>query len=135
VIESGKNTLKSAVNFPGPAAVAQNKLSNLPATLIVTVIKVASAPGSPGGPGSRTLGYANMKYADGTEVRLGERVRISTGDTGIVVVSIDTNEFDPPIRRKQLGGLYLSPKWPHRSHSCRKGLWVTCTTAEPNTQI
>jgi hypothetical protein len=36
-----------------------------------------------------------MKYADGTEVRLGERVRISSGYSGIVVASIDTNEFDP----------------------------------------
>ena len=36
-----------------------------------------------------------MKYADGTEVRLGERVRIGNGDIGLVVVSIDTNEFDP----------------------------------------
>ncbi len=35
-----------------------------------------------------------MKYADGTEVRLGERVRIGNGDIGIVVVSIDTNEFN-----------------------------------------
>ncbi|HME37680.1 MAG TPA: hypothetical protein VKG63_01860 [Steroidobacteraceae bacterium] len=37
-----------------------------------------------------------MKYSDGTDVRLGQRVRIGTnGDTGFVVVSIDTNEFDP----------------------------------------
>ena len=36
-----------------------------------------------------------MKYADGTEVRIGERVRISSGYTAIVVVSIDTNECEP----------------------------------------
>jgi hypothetical protein len=35
-----------------------------------------------------------MKYADGTEVKLGERVRVSSGYTGIVVASMDTNEFD-----------------------------------------
>jgi hypothetical protein len=35
-----------------------------------------------------------MKYADGTEVKLGERVRVSSGYAGIVVASMDTNEFD-----------------------------------------
>jgi hypothetical protein len=38
-----------------------------------------------------------MKYADGTEVRMGERVRVSSGYTGVVVASMDTNEFDPGI--------------------------------------
>jgi hypothetical protein len=38
-----------------------------------------------------------MKYADGTEVKLGERIRVSSGYTGIVVASMDTDEFDPGI--------------------------------------
>ena len=41
-----------------------------------------------------------MKYADGTEVRMGERVRVSSGYAGIVVASMDTNEFDPKISAK-----------------------------------
>ena len=46
-----------------------------------------------------------MKYSDGTEVRLGERVRIANGDTGFVVVSIDTNEFDPRFSAKDWADL------------------------------
>jgi hypothetical protein len=38
-----------------------------------------------------------MKYANGTEVKLGERVRVSSGYTGVVVASMDTNEFDHGI--------------------------------------
>ena len=38
-----------------------------------------------------------LQYADGTEVRLGERVRVGRGYTGIVVASMDTNEFDSAI--------------------------------------
>lgn len=34
-----------------------------------------------------------MKYPDGTEARLGDRVRITNGDTGMIVASMDTNEF------------------------------------------
>jgi hypothetical protein len=34
-----------------------------------------------------------MKYPDGTEARLGDRVRLRNGDTGVVVASMDTNEF------------------------------------------
>lgn len=34
-----------------------------------------------------------MKYPDGTEARLGDRVRIANGDTGVIVASMDTNEF------------------------------------------
>jgi hypothetical protein len=33
-----------------------------------------------------------MKYSDGNEVRLGDRVRLG-GDSGIVVASIDTREY------------------------------------------
>jgi hypothetical protein len=36
-----------------------------------------------------------MMYADRTEVKMGDRVWTSSGCTAIVVVSADTNEFDP----------------------------------------
>jgi hypothetical protein len=34
-----------------------------------------------------------MKYPDGTEARLGDRVRLTNGDSGVIVASMDTNEF------------------------------------------
>jgi hypothetical protein len=34
-----------------------------------------------------------MTYADGTEARLGDRVRITNGDTGTVIASMDTDEY------------------------------------------
>jgi hypothetical protein len=34
-----------------------------------------------------------MKYPDGQEVRLGDRVKLGADDAGIVVASIDTNEY------------------------------------------
>jgi len=34
-----------------------------------------------------------MKYLDGTDVLLGDKVRFSNGDCGEVVFSIDTNEY------------------------------------------
>ena len=34
-----------------------------------------------------------MKYSDGQEVRLGDRVKLGEDDQGVVVCSIDTNEF------------------------------------------
>ncbi len=34
-----------------------------------------------------------MRYLDGTEIRLGDRVQFSNGETGIVVFSIDTDEY------------------------------------------
>ncbi|PJK11281.1 hypothetical protein CO608_02155 [Lysobacteraceae bacterium NML08-0793] len=34
-----------------------------------------------------------MKYADGRAVRLGDRVRMADDDEGIVVFSIDTDEY------------------------------------------
>jgi hypothetical protein len=34
-----------------------------------------------------------MKYADGTEARLGDRVRITNGDTGTVIASMDTDVY------------------------------------------
>lgn len=36
-----------------------------------------------------------MKYSDGSEARLGDRVRIRNGDLGRIVISIDTDEFAP----------------------------------------
>jgi hypothetical protein len=34
-----------------------------------------------------------VRYSDGTEARLGDRVRISNGETGKIVFSLDTDEF------------------------------------------
>ena len=36
-----------------------------------------------------------MKYPDGQEVRLGDRVKLGRNEQGIVVASIDTNEYNP----------------------------------------
>jgi hypothetical protein len=41
-----------------------------------------------------------MKYADGTEARLGDRVRITNGDTGTVIASMDTDEYGPEATRE-----------------------------------
>lgn len=34
-----------------------------------------------------------MKYQDGTEAHLGDRIRIINGDAGVIVASMDTSEF------------------------------------------
>ena len=34
-----------------------------------------------------------MNYPDGTEARLGDRVRFSNGDEGVIVFSLDTDEY------------------------------------------
>lgn len=34
-----------------------------------------------------------MNYSDGSEVRLGDRVRLGNGDTGVVVASPESGEF------------------------------------------
>jgi hypothetical protein len=34
-----------------------------------------------------------MKYADGQEVRLGDKVKLGTDSEGVVVFSIDTGEY------------------------------------------
>jgi hypothetical protein len=39
------------------------------------------------------LGDAPVKYPDGTDARLGDRVRFSNGDEGVIVFSIDTDEY------------------------------------------
>jgi hypothetical protein len=36
-----------------------------------------------------------MKYLDGVEMRVGDRVRIRSGDTGVIVASMDAGEFSP----------------------------------------
>lgn len=36
-----------------------------------------------------------MKSSDGTEARLGDRVLLGNGDRGVIVASMDTNEFSP----------------------------------------
>ena len=42
-----------------------------------------------------------MKYADGSEVRLGDRVELWPGNRGTVVCSIDTSEFSSAYPKKQ----------------------------------
>jgi hypothetical protein len=41
-----------------------------------------------------------MKYADGSLARLGDRVLIRNGDAGVIVFSVDTNEFSPKYPRE-----------------------------------
>lgn len=36
-----------------------------------------------------------MRYPDGTDIRVGDRVKIADDDYGVVVFSIDTNEYSP----------------------------------------
>ena len=42
-----------------------------------------------------------MKYPDGTESRLGDRVRFSNGEMGIVIFSIDANEYSAEYPKEQ----------------------------------
>jgi hypothetical protein len=46
-----------------------------------------------------------MKYADGQEVRLGDRVKLGKDDGGVVVASIDTNEYSGEHSQAQWGYL------------------------------
>jgi hypothetical protein len=41
-----------------------------------------------------------MKYIDGTEARLGDRVRVTNGDTGTVIASMDTDEYGPEATKE-----------------------------------
>jgi hypothetical protein len=41
-----------------------------------------------------------MKYVDGIEARLGDRVRITNGDTGTVIASMDTDEYGPEATKE-----------------------------------
>jgi hypothetical protein len=36
-----------------------------------------------------------MKYADGFDISLGDRVQVSNGDVGSVVASVDSDEYNP----------------------------------------
>jgi hypothetical protein len=40
-----------------------------------------------------------MHYSDGAEVRLGDRVRLFDADMGVVVFSIDTDEYSEDFPR------------------------------------
>lgn len=42
-----------------------------------------------------------MKYADGNEVKLGDEVELSDGGKGVVVFSIDTDEYSPEYPKAQ----------------------------------
>jgi hypothetical protein len=46
-----------------------------------------------------------MKYPDGQEVRLGDRVRLGQDDAGVVVASIDTGEYSGQHSEAQWGYL------------------------------
>ncbi|WP_423601094.1 hypothetical protein [Roseateles sp. MS654] len=42
-----------------------------------------------------------MRYSDGQEARLGDKVKLSDGSEGVVVCSIDTDEFTSDYPRDQ----------------------------------
>ena len=42
-----------------------------------------------------------MKYPDGTEARIGDRVQFSNGEKGTIVFSIDTNEYSNEFPKTQ----------------------------------
>lgn len=42
-----------------------------------------------------------MKYANGTEAKVGDRVRLSDGAEGVVVCSIDTDQYTVGYPRTQ----------------------------------
>lgn len=44
-----------------------------------------------------------MKYPDGMEARLGDKVQYSDGSTGVVVCSMDTDEYSPSYTKEQWG--------------------------------
>jgi hypothetical protein len=46
-----------------------------------------------------------MKYPDGQEVQLGDRVKLGQDDGGVVVASIDTNEYSDEHSKAQWGYL------------------------------
>jgi hypothetical protein len=49
--------------------------------------------------------YTHMKYQSGQESRLGDRVRVGGDSAGVVVCSIDTDEYTPEFPREQWGYL------------------------------
>jgi hypothetical protein len=46
-----------------------------------------------------------VKYPDGQEVRLGDRVKLGQDEGGVVVASIDTNEYSSEGSKAQWGYL------------------------------
>lgn len=46
-----------------------------------------------------------MKYSDGQEIRLGDKVRLGQDEGGVVVCSIDTSEFSDAYPMSQWGYL------------------------------
>lgn len=46
-----------------------------------------------------------MKYSDGTEARLGDKVQYSDGSIGVVVCSMDTDEYSATYPKDQWGYL------------------------------
>ena len=42
-----------------------------------------------------------MKYCNGQESRLGDRIRVGGDSTGVVVCSIDSDEYTPEFSREQ----------------------------------
>ena len=54
------------------------------------------------------LALSDLKYADGQEVRLGDRVKLEQDDGGVVVASIDTNEYSGKHSEAQWGYLKRS---------------------------
>lgn len=42
-----------------------------------------------------------MRYSDDTEMRLGDRVQLSNGETGTIVFSIDTHEYSDEFPKEQ----------------------------------
>jgi hypothetical protein len=51
------------------------------------------------------LVLSDLKYADGQEVRLGDRVKLGADDGGVVVASIDTDEYSSEHSKAQWGYL------------------------------
>lgn len=42
-----------------------------------------------------------MKYPDGTDIRVGDKVKVANDDSGIVVLSIDTNAYSTEFPAKE----------------------------------
>ena len=73
-----------------------------------------------------------MKYADGTEVKLGDRVKLGEDESGIVVCSIDTSQYADGFPERQWAYAELacvrSPNSFAATHT-RRSLWRNGTPA------
>jgi hypothetical protein len=58
----------------------------------------------------------DMKYPDGTEARVGDVIRFASGATGVVVASMDTDEYSQKHPREQWSYLKV-------------GVMIDCTDA------